>query len=98
MCNWKREFEDAPEKDPNGLNAKEPGSKLDSGKVNVLRGCIQYFPRALLEVARVSQKGAEKYSWRGWESVPDGIQRYGDALGRHIVSEVLEGEFDKDTG
>ena len=86
------------EKDPNGLNAKEPGSKLDAGKVEVLRGAISYFPRALLEVARVSQVGARKYSWKGWESVPNGIQRYGDALARHLVDDSINGEYDKDTG
>lgn len=86
------------EKDPNGLNAKEPGSKLDAGKVEVLRGAVSYFPRALLAVARVSQFGARKYSWKGWEQVPDGIRRYGDALVRHLVDEAIFGEFDKDSG
>lgn len=89
---------DMTEKDPNGLNAKEPGSKLDAGKVEVVRGAISYFPRALLAVARVSQFGSRKYSWKGWEQVRNGIQRYWDALGRHMVEESISGEYDKDSG
>ena len=86
------------EKDPNGIDAKTPGSKLDSGKSPAMRGLLHYFPRALLDVAKVSDVGARKYSWRGWESVPDGQTRYGDALVRHIIAEAIEGDIDKDTG
>lgn len=71
------------EKDPNGLDSHVPGAKLDVGKIDVTRGCIHYFPRALLAVAELSQIGARKYSWKGWEKVPDGIHRYAAALGRH---------------
>jgi hypothetical protein len=46
----------------------------------------------------LSLAGSEKYSWKGWESVPDGINRYGDALGRHILDEAIEGPIDGDTG
>lgn len=87
------------EKDPNGLNAKEPGSKLDSGKICVTRGCFHYFPRALRAIAELSTIGARKYSWKGWASVPDGIHRYGDALGRHELE--IEDDYtrkDPDTG
>lgn len=86
------------ESDPTGRQAKDPGSKLDAGKPPVMRGVIQYFPRALMAVSLVSLKGAEKYTWRGWETVPDGPNRYGDALARHLVLEDIEGEYDKDTG
>lgn len=82
------------EVDPLGFGVKEPGSKLDAGKAPILRGLIQYFPRAIREVANVSQYGANKYSWKGWEKVPDGINRYGDALGRHLILEAIEGEYD----
>lgn len=86
------------EKDPNGLDLKTKGAKADDGKSPVMQGVFQYFPRALLEVGRVSERGAKKYSWKGWESVPNGIVRYGDALCRHILLEDIEGEFDSDTG
>jgi Domain of unknown function (DUF5664) len=75
------------EKDPGGLVPQAPGAKLDAGKVDVLRGAVQYFPRALHAMAKVSELGAQKYSWKGWESVPDGVRRYGAALARHLLFE-----------
>lgn len=86
----------AIEVDPSGKVAKEPGAKLDAGKAPIMRGVLQYFPRALWAVANLSQLGANKYSWKGWEKVPDGINRYGDALGRHILKEEIEGPYDLD--
>ena len=75
------------ETDPNGKSAHEPGSKLDSGKPCVFRGVVKYFPKAVLAVAEVSAFGAEKYTWGGWETVPNGIDRYSDAMMRHIFKE-----------
>ena len=86
------------ESDPNGLDLKTPGSKADAGKSPVLRGCLQYFPRALRLVSDVSLRGAQKYAWRGWEQVANGPERYGDALGRHLLDEAIDGPIDKDTG
>lgn len=86
------------EKDPNNKVPGEPGAKLDSGKSPVFRGLLDYFPRACLAVAEVSQKGAEKYCWKGWEDVPDGINRYSDAIIRHICKESIEGKIDPDFG
>lgn len=86
------------EKDPNGIDAKTPGSKLDAGKSPVLQGALQYFPRALRAVSTVSNFGAQKYSWRGWESVPDGINRYGNAQARHLLDEATDGPLAPDSG
>ena len=50
-------------------------------------------------MAELSTIGAKKYSWKGWEAVPDGIHRYGDALGRHELR--IESDYtrrDPDTG
>lgn len=85
------------EADPNGKNPHEPGAKLDAGKAPLLRGVLGYFPRALTAVAEVSAMGARKYTWGGWESVPEGVERYGDALARHILAETVDGPLDKDT-
>ena len=84
------------EYDPNGRDPHQPGAKLDAGKVAAWRGILDYFPRALLEVASVSQAGAAKYAWKGWESVPDGINRYRDAQARHILNESIEGVRDSE--
>lgn len=86
------------ESDPTGAKPHQPGAKLDAGKLPIMQGVIQYFPRALQAVSGVSQAGAEKYTWDGWETVPDGINRYGNALGRHLLAETIEGPYDKDTG
>lgn len=73
------------ERDPHGRAPNTPAAKLDAGKAPLLRGAIQYFPLALTAVADVSAFGASKYTWGGWESVPDGVARYGDALARHLL-------------
>lgn len=86
------------ETDPNGIAPNLPGAKLDSGKPPILRGVLQYFPRAVEAVAEVSAFGAAKYTWNGWETVPDGIARYGDALARHQIKEATEGASDRDSG
>lgn len=82
--------------DPNGKQPHELGAKLDHGKSPVRRGLLEYFPRACLEIANVSARGAKKYAWKGWESVVEGIERYGDAEVRHICKAAIEGEVDSD--
>jgi hypothetical protein len=86
------------EKDPNGIDLKAAGAKADLGKSPVFQGALSYFPRAIKAVSEVSLVGAQKYSWKGWETVPDGINRYSDALGRHLLAEAIDGEIDLDTG
>ena len=82
------------EKDPHGKNSHAPGAKLDAGKVRaglMLKG----FARALLEVAKVTTYGAKKYSENGWKKVPNGIDRYDDALARHFLKSAFE-EYSED--
>jgi len=43
------------------------------------------WPRALAEVARVTTAGALKYTPNGWLKVPNGVDRYLDAWGRHLL-------------
>lgn len=85
------------EGDPNGIPANSPGSKMDAGKAPIIRGALQYFPRALEMVAGVSLYGATKYTWNGWESVSDGVARYSDAMGRHLIGESIDGPIDPET-
>lgn len=86
------------ETDPTGRPPNQPGAKLDSGKAPIMSGVMHYFPRALEQVALVSDYGAKKYTWNGWETVPDGVRRYGDALARHVAWEVIDGPTDPKTG
>lgn len=85
--------------DPNGKGRGELGAKFDVGKPAIYRGVVDYFPRALYEVARVSTFGASKYAWKGWESVPDGYNRYSDALHRHeLYKAIKDNLYDSDSG
>ncbi len=85
------------ESDPNGKHAGEAGAKLDEGKPRVGL-MITGFPRALMEVSKVTTFGANKYCENGWMSVPDGIARYNDAMQRHNLK-IAEGEIlDPDSG
>jgi Domain of unknown function (DUF5664) len=72
--------------------------KYDAGKSPIFRGGLGYFPRAISRVASVSNFGATKYAWDGWRQVPDGLNRYTDAMVRHLAAEA-EGEvLDPDSG
>ena len=76
--------------------ATEAGIKHDQGKPRaslVMHG----FARALLEVSAVATFGAEKYSANGWESVPNGCERYTDAMYWHLLAEAA-GWCDAESG
>lgn len=94
---WSPSVFPAQEKDPSGKSPHELGAKLDDGKPPVFRGLLSYFPRACRAVAHVSEVGAKKYAWKGWEKVPNGVDRYTDALSRHLLSLGTDGEIDSDT-
>lgn len=68
------------------MNQHEPGAKLDEGKAKARLTYLD-FPRAQLAVAAIGTFGADKYTERGWEQVPDGFERYTDAMLRHLLSE-----------
>lgn len=78
------------EHDPRGLKPNEPGAKLDAGKLRVF-SILREFPRAIAAVCDVGTYGASKYSLGGWTTVSNGIERYGDAEGRHLLKQ-WEGE------
>lgn len=85
------------ERDPNGMAPNEPGAKLDAGKPRtglVFRG----FARALQQVVNVGTYGARKYSPNGWLHVPDAIERYEDALDRHLLADKSGEELDPESG
>lgn len=72
--------------------------KYDGGKAPIYRGAISYFPRAISAVAAVSAFGAAKYAWGGWGGVPDGFNRYSDAMVRHLSYEGQGEVLDPDSG
>lgn len=90
-------MEKAPEKDPHGKSQHERGAKLDDGKPRmgmVLGG----FSRALRAVGEVGTLGAIEYTDDGWTHVPNGEQRYTDAMLRHYFDEQDGGPIDKKSG
>ena len=84
------------DKDPDGIGQHEPGAKLDHGKPRVDL-MIYGFSKALMEVAKVTTYGANKYTPFGWCTVADPIPRYRDAKCRHMLQGVTE-DFDKESG
>lgn len=83
------------ETDPNGIAQHDPGSKLDQGKL--LAGILQQWPRALTAVLEVATFGAHKYTRGGWMHVENGVERYTDAMFRHLLKEPIE-PIDPDSG
>lgn len=83
------------DRDPTGLDPHDPGAKLDKGKV--MAGLLFDFAEGLWSVAEVGTHGTKKYSRGGWQKVPNGEERYYDAMGRHILKEIIEGPIDADS-
>ena len=76
-----------------------PGAvKYDLCKKLRQLGIIAYFPRAIQAVAAISAFGATKYAWAGWRHVPDGLNRYTDAMVRHLIAEAEGQDVDIDSG
>jgi len=85
------------EADPTGRKPNEPGAKLDAGKPRVAL-VLGGFARALKAVAEVGTFGANKYTPNGWMQVPNGIERYEDAHGRHTLDMWAGEECAADSG
>ena len=74
-----------------------PGAKDDKAKP--MAGVLLDFSRALQLVADVGTYGAKKYARQGWCVVPEGSQRYTDALVRHLLAiDVDPDGLDPETG
>ena len=85
------------ETDPNGRPLNSPGAKADQGKVKPWL-MEAGFANALWEVARITTKGAEKYTPNGWCEVPDGINRYMEGFSRHKSALAKGAVFDDGPG
>lgn len=81
------------ERDPNGLQANQPGAKLDAGKPR-LGLVLMGFSNALRLVGEVGTYGADKYTDGGWLQVQKGAERYTDAMFRHLLSEASTAELE----
>jgi len=85
------------ERDPSGIDAHSPGAKLDAGK-NRCALVIGGFSAALWQVSRVGTFGAAKYTPNGWKEVEGGIERYTDAMARHLLAEAMGEDLDSESG
>ena len=83
--------------DPSGKGQHESGSKLDAGK-NRLGLVLGAFAPALEQVGRVGTFGANKYTDDGWLDVENGVERYTDAMLRHLLSDLQDQRVDEDSG
>lgn len=84
------------EADPYGKSPNQPGAKLDAGKA-MMSLVLLDMSLALERVAAVATYGAQKYTKGGWLKVPNGVERYTDAMFRHLLREPQE-HLDPDTG
>ena len=74
-----------------------PGAKDDKGKP--MAGVLLDFSRALQTVVDVGTYGAKKYTRTGWATVPEGSQRYLDAMMGHLLAMDVDPDgLDKETG
>lgn len=73
------------------------GLKYDTGKVR-LSLLMRGMAKTLIGVARVLTFGAEKYEAHSWQTVPNGKERYTDALYRHLLAYESGEELDKESG
>lgn len=74
-----------------------PGAKDDKGKP--MAGVLLDFSRALQTVVDVGTYGAKKYTRTSWATVPEGSQRYLDAMMRHLLAMDVDPDgLDKETG
>lgn len=86
-----------PEVDPLGKDQHEKGAKLDAGKIRA--GLVLGdFSRALRAVSEIGTFGANKYTEHGWLSVPNGFERYSDAMLRHWLDECSGEAYAADSG
>ena len=107
-CNTCPSLDPCTEQTAERLRAKEtahlssddlhvPGAKDDKAKP--MAGVLLDFSRALQLVADVGTYGAKKYTRQGWCVVPEGSQRYTDALVRHLLAMDVDPDgLDKETG
>jgi hypothetical protein len=88
METWNDQEYSGDETDPTGRDQHDDGAKTDAGKAQC--SLLLMFSTALSAIAEVGTHGARKYTRGGWQSVPDGVNRYTDAMLRHLFAEMKE--------
>jgi hypothetical protein len=70
-------------------------AKADAGKP---RGFRMLPPDTLAELAEIYTYGCQKYARDSWRNVPDAVERYYDAMERHLGAFNKGEEFDVESG
>ena len=65
----------------------EKGIKYDTGKPRIAEMIID-FADPLVEVSKVWSFGADKYTKSNWKKVDNAIDRYTNAMLRHLITET----------
>lgn len=78
-------------------NSQGAGLKYDGGKV-MFRALTRGLALPLKAVAAVLTYGASKYKIDSWQTVPQGAERYEDALDRHLNAWKSGEENDDESG
>jgi hypothetical protein len=73
-----------------------PGDKQDAQKPRPGL-VIMALANAINETAKVMTYGAQKYTDHGWYMVDDGVNRYTEALLRHLLAEGRGEPYDPET-
>lgn len=73
------------------------GMKYDGGKI-IAGVILEDFPNAITGVCEVATFGANKYKRSSWQSVPNAIQRYTDAMMRHQLAKGRGETVDPESG
>ena len=76
-------------------DAPQNGRKDDREKP--LAGVLLDFSRALEAVVDVGTYGAKKYARGNWQFVPNGFERYTDAMLRHLLAEQQVDGYDEES-
>jgi len=78
-------------------SAQGTGMKFDGGKPRWSL-LMEGMSKALEGVAKVLTFGANKYAAHSWRTVPEGKERYRDALYRHLAAIEQGEELDPESG
>lgn len=99
----KMDFDRLTKKSPNYAGViplkedSQLGMKYDGGKI-IAGVILEDFPNAITGVCEVATFGANKYKRSSWQSVPNAIQRYTDAMMRHQLAKGRGEVIDPESG
>jgi hypothetical protein len=73
------------------------GKKYDNEKIR-LGEVLHGFSKAIEQIGIAGTQGAKKYSMDNFYQVPDAVNRYTNAMYRHLNAEAQGEEIDKESG